>query len=85
MEELDDYRTPLLFEKGIPSQIFYMVLSGKVGIKSGKDEFYSEVGSFGMLGSRGLFVDGYVPDFSAEVIGECRLLRITRELYLRVL
>lgn len=47
-------------------------------MRSGKDEFYSEVGSFGVLGSRGLFSDDYIPDFSAEVIGECRLLRITR-------
>lgn len=41
MDEIDDFRSPVLFNKGVQAHTFYMVLSGKVGIKSGKDEFYS--------------------------------------------
>ena len=64
-----------------------MILSGRVDIVSGSDNFHSELGNFGVLGSKAIInrEKKYYPDFAAKVVGEARLLRITKELYHQVI
>ncbi len=84
MEEFDDYREEELFKRGAQADTCFMILAGKAGVVSGEEEFYSEVGNFGVLGWRAISQEKYIPDFSAKVIGESRLLRISRDLYKKV-
>lgn len=41
--------------------------------------------SFNYIGEEALLNNDYKPDFSAKVVGQARLLRITREQYLKAL
>lgn len=77
----DSEINPVLFIRNVPSDAFYLILRGKVEVISGKDLFRVEIGSFSCIGSGALLEMGYVPDFSARVIGAARLLKITRPLY----
>jgi len=65
------------------------VLSGKLEIRAGKDEFRSEMGPFSVLGADALLQGdsdkGYIPDFTAIVVSDAvRCLRITRSVCLSV-
>lgn len=48
---------------------------------SGNEGFYVELGNFNYMGSECLTNDNYIPDFSAKVIGNAKLLQISREDY----
>jgi len=61
------------------------VLSGKVSITSGKESFVLEIGSFSSVGGKALLEQDYKPDFSAKVVEQARLMKITRSLYLQYL
>lgn len=74
-----------LFTRNVIADTFYLVLRGKVSIVCGKEEFNLEIGSFSSLGSKALLEEEYKPDFSARVIGEAKLLKITRAKYLNYL
>ena len=50
-------------------------------ICSGNEGFYVELGTFNFMGTECLLNDSYVPDFSAKVIGNAKLLQISREDY----
>lgn len=50
-------------------------------ICSGNEGFYVELGNFNYMGSECLINDNYIPDFSAKVIGNAKLLQISREDY----
>lgn len=69
---------PILYTRGVPSQDFYLILSGKVAVCSGNEGFMINMTSFDFLGSDALVNDEYKPDFSAKVINNARLLKISR-------
>ena len=48
---------------------------------SGNEGFYMEQGGFNYMGTEILTKEGYTPDFSAKVIGQAKLLQISREEY----
>ena len=69
----------LLYEKGVPSDTCTLVLSGKVTVLAGSENFRSDLSSWSLLGQSALSDISYIPDFSAFVSsGPCRCLRITR-------
>ena len=76
---------PTLFIRNAPADKYYLVLRGKVEIISGKDGFKVEIGSFSSIGAKALIDEDYKPDFSAKVLGEARLLCITRTMYVEYL
>ena len=80
-EEMDNLVNPILYVRGVPSDSFYLILSGKVMICSGNEGFLVEQGAFNYMGVDCLTNDNYVPDFSAKVIGKAKLLKITRQEY----
>lgn len=69
----------LLYTKDVPDDVCTMILSGKVTVLVGVDEFRSDVSSWSLLGAGALDTANYTPDFSAFVSsGPCRCLRINR-------
>jgi len=72
---------PILYTRGLESDSFYLILSGKVTICSGNEGFMINQTSFNVMGVEALTNDDYIPDFSAKVIDSARMLRITRKQY----
>lgn len=77
-EDLDEMINPILYMRGVPSDSFYLILTGKVMICSGNEGFFLEQGAFNYMGVECLTNDNYVPDFSAKIIGKAKLLKIKR-------
>ena len=69
---------PVLYTRGLQSDAFYLILSGKVNVCSGNEGFMITQSAFNYLGQDALTRDDYTPDFSAKVIGKARILKITR-------
>lgn len=69
----------LLYRQGELADACTLVLSGKITVLVGADQFRSDVSSWSLLGAGALSADEYRPDFSAFVsVGPCRCLRLTR-------
>lgn len=69
----------MVYQKGLRSDLCTVVLSGKLTVVAGKDEFRSEIGPWSVLAIRALLDTNYTPDFSAYVSSRsCRCLRIHR-------
>lgn len=78
-----------IYQMGLPSEYFVLILDGAVEIRAGRDGFRSEAGRWNTMGTTVL--EGYhnsspddgdrptqfVPDFSAKVTENARLLRIS--------
>ena len=72
---------PILYTRGIEAEAFYLILSGKVNVCSGNEGFMITLSSFNYLGVEALMRDNYKPDFSAKVIQQARVLRVSRQRY----
>jgi hypothetical protein len=69
----------LLYEKGVATDVCTLILSGKVTVLVGADQFRSELSSWSLIGTGALDNPEYKPDFSAFVSsGPCRCIRISR-------
>jgi len=77
LEKLNVFN-PILYTRGIESDAFHLILSGKVNVCSGNEGFMITQSSFNYLGSEALVRDDYRPDFSAKVVGQARILKINR-------
>jgi len=84
-EHVDGLINPKLYTRGLSNDNFYLILSGKVMICAGQEGFMISHTSFNYIGEEALLDNDYKPDFSAKVVGQARLLRITREQYLKAL
>lgn len=80
-DEINQLVNPILYTRGVASPFFYLVLRGKVMVVSGQEGFQVELSEFSTMGIDALERDDYIPDFSAKVIGQARVLQITRENY----
>jgi len=80
----------LLYNKGVQTEFFTFILDGKAEVFSGRQKFRSEVSRFTILCPEllsqtqndyvnGLEFSAFVPDFTARVIQNSRVLRIPRE------
>eukprot|EP00656_Telonema_subtile_P033873 TRINITY_DN3791_c0_g4_i4.p1 TRINITY_DN3791_c0_g4~~TRINITY_DN3791_c0_g4_i4.p1 ORF type:complete len:596 (+),score=156.60 TRINITY_DN3791_c0_g4_i4:115-1902(+) len=76
-----------LYEKGIPTNVFTLLLEGHVEIVCGQEGFMVEVGPWTPLGSKALSVPEYRPDFSATprqgTVNAIKYLQISMETYER--
>jgi len=79
----------LLYMQGVESEFFTFILDGKAEVFSGRQKFRSEVSRFTILCPevlertqqdylKGLEFSSFVPDFTARVIQNSRILRISR-------
>jgi metal transporter CNNM len=86
----------LLYNKGVQTEFFTMILDGKAEVFSGRQKFRTEVSRFTILcpellsqtqrdHKEGLEFSAFVPDFTARVIQNSRVLRIPRENFLKCL
>ena len=71
-------KSDYLYERGVASDEFYLVLAGKVIVMSGEEGFIVQLSTFSYFGLDSLIFDNYVPDFSARVSRHARLLKIKR-------
>ena len=53
-----------------------------MAVRAGTEGFESELKPWSVLGAHALETEDYLPDFTASVIGACRLLKICREDFL---
>ena len=81
--ELDkELPNELLYEKGVPSDTFTLILSGKVTIFVGSENFRSDISSWSVLGGKSLADNDWAPDYSAFVSdGPCRFIQIRRDAF----
>lgn len=85
-EQNDEYLfNPILYTRGIESDAFHLILSGKVNVTSGNEGFMITQSAFNYLGADALVRDDYKPDFSANVVNQARILRISRTQYRKAL
>merc|ERR1719320_2428781 len=86
----------LLYSKGVQTEFFTFILDGKAEVYSGRQKFRSEVSRFTILcpelftqtqrdHKEGLEFSAFVPDFTARIIQNSRVLRIPRENFLKCL
>jgi len=86
----------LLYSKGVQTDFFTFILDGKAEVFSGRQKFRSEASRFTIFcpellsqtqhdHSKGLEFSAFVPDFTARVIQNSRILRIPRENFLKCL
>lgn len=73
----------LLYEKGISSDTFTLILSGRITILVGSENFKTDLSSWSVLGASALHTKGWIPDYSAFVSdGPCRCIRIERDSFI---
>ncbi|KAI2509530.1 DUF21-containing protein [Fragilaria crotonensis] len=69
----------LIYSRGAQTDFCTVILSGKVTVIAGADQFRSDVSSWSVLGASVFQQASYKPDFTAFVNGgPCRCLRITK-------
>lgn len=67
----------LLYEKGVPNNAFTLILSGKMTIFVGSENFRADLSSWSVLGKASLENKSWSPDFTAFVSdGPCRCIQI---------
>jgi metal transporter CNNM len=77
-----DIPKDLLYEQGVRSNVCTLILSGKVTVITGADEFRSDVSFWTLLGISALHDPQYTPDFTAFVCnGPCRCLQFSRDMF----
>mmetsp|Transcript_34380 Transcript_34380/g.72913 ORF Transcript_34380/g.72913 Transcript_34380/m.72913 type:complete len:736 (+) Transcript_34380:56-2263(+) len=76
-----------LYERGVEVDMCTVVLTGRITVLAGRDEFQSEAGTFMVVASGALVSSGpFLPDFSAYVAtSRVRCLQIPRATYDQVL
>jgi len=73
-----DLPDDLLYERGVQTNTCTLVLSGKLTVIAGQDNFRSDVSSWSLLAGNALLSKHYTPDFTSFVSsGPCRCLQIT--------
>jgi len=86
----------LLYSKGVQTDFFTFILDGKAEVFSGRQKFRSEASRFTIFcpellsqtqndHGKGLEFSAFVPDFTARIIQNSRILRIPRENFLKCL
>ena len=77
-----DIPQDLMYKKGRKADVCTIVLSGKVTVLAGSDEFRSDVSSWTVLAASALKESSYIPDFTAFVsVGPCRCLQISNKMF----
>jgi hypothetical protein len=73
----DDSRE--IYTKGKPADFSLIVLTGRLEIQSGENEYRKDAGSLSVVAPEALFQDKFVPDFTAVISsGKCRMVVIKR-------
>lgn len=79
--EGDDKANVWLYYAGVPSDVFTLVVSGKVEIFAGKEKIRLELPSWSLIAAEALTNELFVPNFSCRVVRDSTLLQITHSAY----
>ena len=78
----NDLPNELLYQKGVANDAFTLVLSGKITIFVGSEDFRADLSSWSVLGKASLENKSWVPDFTAFVSdGPCRCIQIRHDAF----
>ena len=78
----DDLPKDLLYEKDTPADFCTLILSGKVTVLAGAENFRADVSSWSVLAPNALTDPNFSPDFTAYVSSDpCRVLRFSRHAF----
>jgi hypothetical protein len=78
----NDLPNELLYQKGVTNDACTLVLSGKITIFVGSENFRADLSSWSVLGKAALENRLWVPDFTAFVSdGPCRCIQIRHDAY----
>ena len=81
-----DLPDDLIYKRGEATNVCTLILSGKMTVITGSDEFRTDVGSWTLLGISALKDPQYKCDFEAFVCnGPCRCLEFTRESFINAM
>ena len=70
-----------IYEKGKAADFTLIVLTGRLEIQSGEDEYRKDAGSLSVVAPEAIFHDTYVPDFTATLASEkCRMVVMNRSM-----
>eukprot|EP00667_Euglena_gracilis_P007205 EG_transcript_7279 len=72
-----------LYTCGVRSQLFTLILAGRVEVVSGQDGYRTQYGMWTHLGLRALVEPDFRPDFTARPVRTCKVLTMSRKLYRR--
>ena len=68
-----------IYEKGKPADFSVIVLTGRLEIQSGENEYRNDAGSLSVVAPEALFLETFVPDFTATISSEkARMVIIKR-------
>mmetsp|Transcript_73347 Transcript_73347/g.122521 ORF Transcript_73347/g.122521 Transcript_73347/m.122521 type:complete len:715 (+) Transcript_73347:68-2212(+) len=68
-----------VYVSGIPASYCCLLLHGRLQVRSGNENFTTEIGPWRMLASNALTDDNYIPDFTAKVIAPARIFIVARK------
>eukprot|EP00549_Striatella_unipunctata_P025861 CAMPEP_0118678026 /NCGR_PEP_ID=MMETSP0800-20121206/2971_1 /TAXON_ID=210618 ORGANISM="Striatella unipunctata, Strain CCMP2910" /NCGR_SAMPLE_ID=MMETSP0800 /ASSEMBLY_ACC=CAM_ASM_000638 /LENGTH=494 /DNA_ID=CAMNT_0006573799 /DNA_START=881 /DNA_END=2365 /DNA_ORIENTATION=+ len=75
-----EYPDDCMYEKDLPTNVCTLILSGKITVVAGNDNFRCDLSSWAVLAASALNTTGYAPDFSAFVsVGPCRCIRFSSD------
>lgn len=82
--QFDDRANVWLYRAGTPSNVFTLVIAGRVEVFAGKEEISLELPSWSVLGADALSNDHFTPTFSCRVVQDSTIMQITRESFLEI-
>jgi len=79
---LEEDENRKIYEKGVKADFAVVVLTGRIEIQIGENEFRRDAGSLSIIAPEALFSDTYVPDFTA-IIGteKARIVVIEKKVF----
>lgn len=80
----DDRSNVWLYRSGVASNVFTLVIAGRVEVFAGKEEIALELPSWSILGADALGTDHFIPTFSCRVVHDSTILQITRSSFLEI-
>nr|CCC47512.1 conserved hypothetical protein [Trypanosoma vivax Y486] len=81
----DDKANVWLYRSGVPSDVFTLVISGRVQVFVGKEEMQFELPSWSTVAQKALSSRIFVPSFSCRVVQDSTLMQITSVAYDEIL
>lgn len=81
----DDRGNVWLYRNGVSSNVFTLVIAGRVEVFAGKEEIALELPSWSILGVDALSSEHFVPTFSCRVVHDSTIMQITKQNFVSIL
>lgn len=81
----EDRANVWLYRSGVSSNVFTLVIAGRVEVFAGKEEIALELPSWSILGADALSSEHFVPSFSCRVVHDSTIMQITKQSFVDIL